>query len=239
MNALTFRDTNFDIIDRNGQPWLRLPQIEGALGYASKGKALYNIYTRHADEFTDDMTAVVKLPTEGGEQETRIFSPRGCYALGMFARTRNAAEFRRWVLDVLEGKAAVPPAPTFEEPPAQKALPERIPVRKIGDLSFFSKREPCNSLWWSYPAHLKELPWSEGCKVGRDFFAEVAELAEHDEQAAYLVLESVLGIAWSLPAGNPQRNSCIEYGFAQAMAVAMMTGLRAMRSGSPAYAWGV
>jgi hypothetical protein len=59
------------------------------------------------------MTAVVKLPTEGGEQETRIFSPRGCYALGMFARTRNAAEFRRWVLDVLEGKAAVPPAPTF------------------------------------------------------------------------------------------------------------------------------
>lgn len=239
MNALTFRSTHFDVIDRNGQPWLRSQQIAVALGY-SDGSSINRIYARHADEFTDDMTASVSLTDPNGDpQETRIFSPRGCYALGMFARTRNAAEFRRWVLDVLEGKAAVPPAPTFEEPPAQKALPERIPVRKIGDLSFFSKREPCNSLWWSYPAHLKELPWSEGCKVGRDFFAEVAELAEHDEQAAYIVLESVLGIAWRLPAGNPQRNSCIEYGFAQAMAVAMMTGLRAMRSGSPAYAWGV
>lgn len=238
MNALTFRNTSFDIIDRNGQPWLRLFQVGSALGYADPSMVV-RVYSRHAEEFTDDMTAVVKLPSEGGEQETRIFSPRGCYALGMFARTRNAAEFRRWVLDVLDGKSAVPPAPTFEEPPAQKALPDRIPVRKIGDLSFFSKREACNSLWWSYPAHLKELPWSEGCKVGRDFFAEVAELAEHDEQAAYIVLESVLGIAWELPTGNPKRNSCIEYGFAQAMAVAMMTGLRAMRGGATAYAWGV
>ena len=49
---------------------------------------------------------------------------------------------------------------------------------------------------------------------------------EHDEHAAYLVLESVLGIAWEIPAGNPQKNSCIEYGFAQAMAVAMMLRLR-------------
>lgn len=238
MNALTFRNTSFDIIDRNGQPWLRLFQVGSALGYADPSMVV-RVYSRHAEEFTDDMTAVVKLPSEGGEQETRIFSPRGCYALGMFARTRNAAEFRRWVLDVLEGKAAVPPAPTSEAAQAPLALPARIPVRKIGDLSFFSKREPCKSLWWSYPAHLQELDWSEGCKVGRGFFAEVAELAEHDEQAAYIVLESVLGIAWNIPAGNPQRNSCIEYGFAQAMAVAMMTGLRAMRSGAPAYAWGV
>jgi len=131
---------------------------------------------------------------------------------------------------------------------APKALPARIPVRKMGDLSFFSKSgrkgSPYHgpdsfSNWWDYPQHLKQLPWAEGLKVGRGFFAEVAELAEHDEQAAYIVLESVLGIAWSLPAGNPQKNSCIEYGFAQAMAVAMMTGLRAMRGGATAYAWGV
>ena len=248
MNALTFRSTSFDIIDRNGQPWLRLFQVGSALGYADPSMVV-RVYSRHAEEFTDDMTAVVKLPSEGGEQETRIFSPRGCYALGMFARTRNAAEFRRWVLDVLEGKAAVPPAPTSEPAPAPKALPARILVRKIGDLSFFCKSgRPRTHLhnqpgtagtWWDYPQHLKDLPWADGLKVGRGFFAEVAELAEHDEHAAYLVLESVLGIAWEIPAGNPQKNSCIEYGFAQAMAVAMMTGLRAMRSGSSAYAWGV
>jgi hypothetical protein len=48
-------------------------------------KSLKRLYARHSDEFTPEMTALVKLPTEGGEQEVRIFSPRGCYALAMFA----------------------------------------------------------------------------------------------------------------------------------------------------------
>ena len=48
------------------------------------------------------MTAVVTLPTEGGPQETRIFSLRGCHLLAMFARTPVAKAFRRWVLDVIE-----------------------------------------------------------------------------------------------------------------------------------------
>jgi hypothetical protein len=62
------------------------------------------------------MTAVIKLPTAGGEQETRIFSPRGCHALGMFARTPVAKAFRVWVLDVLEGKAAIPARPAPKTP---------------------------------------------------------------------------------------------------------------------------
>ena len=42
--------------------------------------------------------------TAGGRQPVRIFSPRGCYLLGMLARTERAKAFRRWVLDVLEGR---------------------------------------------------------------------------------------------------------------------------------------
>jgi hypothetical protein len=52
------------------------------------------------------MTALVKLPTGGGEQETRIFSLRGAHLLGMFARTPIAADFRRWVLDILDKETA-------------------------------------------------------------------------------------------------------------------------------------
>ena len=36
MNAvatLSFQSTTFDIVSRNGQPWLRLPQIGAALGH--------------------------------------------------------------------------------------------------------------------------------------------------------------------------------------------------------------
>lgn len=113
VKSLTFHDTEFEIVDHNGQPWLRANQIGLALNYAD-GKAVQRIYARHQDEFTDAMTGVVKLTTPCGEQETRIFSLRGAHLLAMFARTEVAKEFRRWVLDVLEGITATPTLP----PPA-------------------------------------------------------------------------------------------------------------------------
>jgi hypothetical protein len=60
------------------------------------------LFDRHADEFTASMTAVVKLPTAGGDQETRIFSLRGCHLLAMLSRTKIAKTFRAWVLDILD-----------------------------------------------------------------------------------------------------------------------------------------
>jgi len=90
------------VTDRNGQPWLRVNQIGLALGYKNPELSTNKLYRANAAEFTDNMTALVKLPTSGGEQETRIFSLRGAHLLGMFARTPVAAEFRRWVLDILD-----------------------------------------------------------------------------------------------------------------------------------------
>ena len=72
------------------------------MGYAKGTISISKLYDAHADEFTDEMTAVVKLPTEGGEQDVRIFSLRGCHLLAMFARTPVAKAFRKWVLDVLD-----------------------------------------------------------------------------------------------------------------------------------------
>lgn len=100
--ALTFNNVEFTTITRNNQPWIGSPQIGGALGYAKGKDSILKIYETHADEFTDEMTAVVKLPTEGGEQDVRIFSLRGCHLLAMFARTPVAKAFRKWVLDVLD-----------------------------------------------------------------------------------------------------------------------------------------
>lgn len=101
--VLVFDSTEFDVVDIHNVPWLRGPQIEGALGY-EKRDAVSQIYARNADEFTDEMTQVMELPTAGGLQPVRIFSPRGCYLLGMLARTEKAKAFRAWVLDVLEGR---------------------------------------------------------------------------------------------------------------------------------------
>lgn len=103
-SALAFHGTTFDIIDRNGHAWLRLPQIGVALGFKNPYHA-QKVFDRNAAEFTASMTAIVKLPTAGGEQDVRIFSLRGAHLLGMFARTAKAAEFRRWVLDILDAAA--------------------------------------------------------------------------------------------------------------------------------------
>jgi prophage antirepressor-like protein len=102
--VLVFESTEFDVVDIHNVPWLRLPQIGAALDYANPYK-LQQLYDRNADEFTDEMTQVVDLQTAGGIQPVRIFSPRGCYLLGMLARTEKAKAFRAWVLDVLEGRA--------------------------------------------------------------------------------------------------------------------------------------
>lgn len=106
-NALTFQETTFDVIDRNGQPWLQARQIGKALGY-SRPDAILNIYERNKDEFSVDMTSTIELMVGQTPQTTRIFSLRGCHLLAMFARTPVAKEFRKWVLDVLE-KIGTPP----------------------------------------------------------------------------------------------------------------------------------
>lgn len=115
--ALVFRDITFDVVDRFGQPWLRYPQIAEALGYA-QSRRIIDLYNRNAAEFGDSMTALVDVETPGGRQQVRIFSLRGAHLLGMFARTPRAAEFRHWVLNVLEGIAG----------PASDSAPAAAPV---------------------------------------------------------------------------------------------------------------
>lgn len=116
--ALVFRDIIFDVVDRFGQPWLRVSQIGRAFGYANPDAHMTRLYNRNAAEFGDSMTALVDVETPGGRQQVRIFSLRGAHLLGMFARTPRAAEFRHWVLNVLEGIAG----------PASDSAPAAAPV---------------------------------------------------------------------------------------------------------------
>jgi len=104
-NALSFRSTTFEIVDQNGQNWLKASDIARALGYAEED-AISRIYRRRSDEFTSAMTQTVNLTVSQNngqlQRETRIFSLRGAHLLAMFARTAVAKEFRAWVLDLLD-----------------------------------------------------------------------------------------------------------------------------------------
>ena len=105
--AVEFGEHSLTIIDRDGTPWLAAADLARALGY-KRADVIGHLYRKHADEFTDGMSGTIEMMGPNQNRPTvpvRVFSPRGCYAIAMFARTERAAAFRRWVLDVLEGLA--------------------------------------------------------------------------------------------------------------------------------------
>ncbi|MEN0580868.1 BRO family protein [Phytobacter palmae] len=106
--GLNFQGIHLQPIANLADTWLTASQIGFALQYADD-KAVQRIYSRHADEFTENMTRVVKVTTPYGEQLTRAFSLRGAHLVAMFARTPKAKDFRRWVLDILDREAAQSP----------------------------------------------------------------------------------------------------------------------------------
>lgn len=115
MNIIAKSNYNFQGMDLVPAPvndgiWLTSADIAKALGYASP-KSVSNIYSRNSDEFTGSMSRVIKMMTNGinndlREKSVRVFSLRGCHLIAMFATTTKAKEFRRWVLDILDREVA-------------------------------------------------------------------------------------------------------------------------------------
>jgi prophage antirepressor-like protein len=136
--ALTFRDTTFHPVVRNNQPWLTAVDLAKALGYA-RVDFISRIYDRNKDEFTDAMTQTVKLTVSGkinGLQHKmmRIFSLRVAHLIAMFAKTKVAKEFRKWVLDILDQYTAQLPQSAEETllPSEQQTLSEIVHKRAEG-----------------------------------------------------------------------------------------------------------
>ncbi len=109
MKELMFQNQTIRLIAKDGKKWASAADIARALGYARADKVT-RIYDRHKAEFSASMTQIVETPTLGASgnlvTQTRVFSLRGAHLIGMFARTSRAQEFRRWVLDILEGHQA-------------------------------------------------------------------------------------------------------------------------------------
>ena len=102
MTTLTFQNTTLSVINQHNQTFITANDLGLALEYAVPMQAILKIYDRNADEFTAEMTALIEMPTAGGIQKVRIFSLRGAHLIAMFARTKVAKDFRKWVLDILD-----------------------------------------------------------------------------------------------------------------------------------------
>ena len=101
LSTVSFNNTELQIIDSDGQKWLSAADISCAMGY-SNSNSITRLYDRNQAEFDDSMTCTVKLTVQGQTRKTRVFNKRGSHLIAMFAKTKKAAAFRAWVLDVLE-----------------------------------------------------------------------------------------------------------------------------------------
>jgi len=132
MNSIVkFEDKEFELVAVDGEPMMTLAQIGRALE-ASEKTNLSKLYTAHADEFTPEMTRLIK---QGGTR-VRVFNREGAWLIGMFARTPKAAAFRKWVITALaehvDGVAAAVSEPQ-SLPPLDDLTAEKI-AQEIADL---------------------------------------------------------------------------------------------------------
>ncbi|EOF4162928.1 KilA-N domain-containing protein [Vibrio cholerae] len=116
---LAFNQFVFNPYPVNGSEeiYLKATELAQALGY-SHLDSVTKIYNRNQNEFDEDMARTVKLTVlqNGKPKEIpiRVFSLRGANLVAMKAQTPIANEFRKWVLDVLEGKVSDPHLPQMD-----------------------------------------------------------------------------------------------------------------------------
>lgn len=160
--ALTFKDTTFSVIDRNGYPWLKAGEISSALGYSRSDKVT-QIYSGNSAEFTENMTAVITvgIPSKSADPDNldsgvseensnlqttiRIFSLRGAHLIAMFARTPAAKEFRAWVLDILDNHVGAQKTETLEASEQQTLM--EIVKAKVAHLPTAEQGKPIAEIW--------------------------------------------------------------------------------------------
>lgn len=96
-SIVKFENQDIELLNIDGVPMMTCRQIADALSTDFQNGSLTKLYTAHADEFTPEMTRIVKQ----GRTRVRVFNREGAWLIGMFARTPKAAAFRKWVLTAL------------------------------------------------------------------------------------------------------------------------------------------
>lgn len=118
-SIVKFENQDIELITVDGQPTMTCGQIDRVLTDRQNVGAFDSgvVYRRHADEFTPEMTRLVKQ----GRTRVRVFNREGAWLIGMFARTPKAAAFRKWVLTALAAHVDGAKPVTVAE--HQRALP--------------------------------------------------------------------------------------------------------------------
>ncbi len=117
------------------QIWVRVSHICDTLGI--NRATFYRILERDPSVVPEGHTELVPWPTEGGEQPTRAYTLRVVLNVAMEVSNNRAKRLRRWLVDMLEGRASAPRAPRdalARLPDARAILAQPMVRQAIGRL---------------------------------------------------------------------------------------------------------
>jgi prophage antirepressor-like protein len=212
MTALTFYFVTHSVrvIMRGDEPWFILRDLlEAMQSKTTTTAAIESIEQGLGKGFVND----IPLQTAGGIQNIIIIAePAATYLLSR-SNTEKGRKLNRFIhIEVLP---AIRKTGRYEAP---APVPVRKPIRSRADLSFTALDAQGRLQNWVVP-HVPGGNWHRGVDVGRAYFAEVLELAQHSRKEAYWALQTALvdGAATQWPSGGWG----IECGFAEAIATAL------------------
>ncbi|MCB1358271.1 MAG: Bro-N domain-containing protein [Maritimibacter sp.] len=91
MQVFQYEDeTDFRVIDRNGEPWFVLAEVAKKLGIANRADA-----ARRLDD--DEKDGIGITDTIGRTQRTTIINESGLYSLILSSRKPEAKRFKKWI----------------------------------------------------------------------------------------------------------------------------------------------
>jgi prophage antirepressor-like protein len=99
--TLLFDGQSFPVIHEEGESWLTCDSIGEALEYETPRKSVLKIYQQHREEL-DEHSLKIKMTTDSGVRQERVFNDIGVMTLIMLSQQPKARELRKEAVQLLK-----------------------------------------------------------------------------------------------------------------------------------------